>query len=114
VALGVGVWLVWPQPSAITRENYECIQTGMTRADVEAILGGPARDETTGRCRGQYEEDSTILIWFPHSTSWHWIGPECAVAVVLDEEDRVVLKHLGQSVPRDASTLAWLRRLLRL
>jgi hypothetical protein len=48
VALAVGVWLLWPR-TAITRENAEKIQPGMTLAEVEAILGGPARDESTGR-----------------------------------------------------------------
>src|SRR6266478_2347267 len=45
--LVAGVCLLWPQ-SAITRENAEMIWEGMTLAEVEAILGGPARDETTG------------------------------------------------------------------
>src|SRR5262249_60673684 len=39
-ALAVAVWLVWPR-SAINRANYERIEQGMTRAEVEAILGGP-------------------------------------------------------------------------
>jgi outer membrane protein assembly factor BamE (lipoprotein component of BamABCDE complex) len=48
VVLAVGVWLLWPR-TAITRENAAKIQAGMTLAEVEAILGGPARDEMTGR-----------------------------------------------------------------
>jgi hypothetical protein len=47
-ACAIGLWLLWPAPSAITRENAAKIKDGMTRAEVEAILGGPARDETTG------------------------------------------------------------------
>jgi hypothetical protein len=43
----VAVWLLWPR-TAITRENAEKIRPGMTLAEVEAILGGPARDESTG------------------------------------------------------------------
>ena len=34
--------------SSITRANAERIHEGMTLAEVEAILGGPARDESTG------------------------------------------------------------------
>jgi hypothetical protein len=52
-------WVLWPR-TAITRENYERIHVGMTRAEVEAILGGPARDETGGwwpRVRGRWEDD---------------------------------------------------------
>jgi hypothetical protein len=50
--IGVGVlvltaWQLWPR-TAITRENAEQIQPGMTLTEVEAILGGPARDEYGG------------------------------------------------------------------
>jgi hypothetical protein len=47
VALAVAAWLLWPS-TAITRENAERIRPGMTLAEVEAILGGPPRDESTG------------------------------------------------------------------
>jgi hypothetical protein len=47
VALAVAAWLLWPR-TAITRENAAKIQPGMTLAEVEAFLGGPARDESTG------------------------------------------------------------------
>src|SRR4051812_12875345 len=43
----LAAWLLWPR-TAITRENAERVQVGMTRAEVEAILGGPARDDSTG------------------------------------------------------------------
>jgi hypothetical protein len=48
VVLGVVIaWLFWPR-TAITRENAARIQMGMTLAEVEAILGGPARDDSSG------------------------------------------------------------------
>ena len=43
LALGAGGWLLWPRTSAITRENAAKIKAGMSLAEVEAILGGPAR-----------------------------------------------------------------------
>src|SRR5262245_11545526 len=46
-ALGLTLWLLWPR-TAITLENAARIESGMTRAQVEAILGGPARDEAGG------------------------------------------------------------------
>ncbi len=49
-ALAVGVvtlWLLWPR-TAITRANAAMIREGMTRTEVEALLGGPPRDEYTG------------------------------------------------------------------
>jgi hypothetical protein len=45
VLLAAG-WLLWPR-TAITRENVAKIQQGMTRAEVEAILGGPPRNESS-------------------------------------------------------------------
>ncbi len=47
-ALAVAAWTVWPTATAITADNAARIKQGMTLAEVEAILGGPARDETTG------------------------------------------------------------------
>lgn len=40
-------WLFLPR-TAITPKNAAKIQVGMTRSEVESILGGPARDESTG------------------------------------------------------------------
>ena len=47
VGVAAAAWLLWPR-TAITRENAAKVREGMTLAEVEAILGGPARDETTG------------------------------------------------------------------
>jgi hypothetical protein len=46
VLLGVGAVVLWPRPSAITPENAKKIQKGMTLAEVEELLGGPARNES--------------------------------------------------------------------
>ena len=45
IAVAPGVWLLWPH-TAITRENAEKIENGMTLADVEQLLGGHARNES--------------------------------------------------------------------
>jgi hypothetical protein len=47
---GVGVFLLWPWPSTgsrLTQNNLNRLRDGMTRLEVEAILGPPA-DHTTG------------------------------------------------------------------
>lgn len=46
--VGALVPVVFPQPSKVTRANFECIERGMTLAEVEAILGGPPGDYRTG------------------------------------------------------------------
>src|SRR4051812_9676536 len=50
VGLAVGVWVLWPH-TEITPENAAKIRKGMTLAEVEAILGGPARCDTTDSFR---------------------------------------------------------------
>lgn len=58
--LGVGAWLLWPR-TAITRENAAKIQIGMTLAEVEAILGGPVRNDATGPIVVAFDEDGNEL-----------------------------------------------------
>jgi len=41
------VWVVWPTPSAINRENAKQIAEGMSLSEVEALLGGPSRNDAT-------------------------------------------------------------------
>src|SRR5271154_6476165 len=41
VVVALGVVVLWPTPDRITRENFDRIRTGMTRAEVEAFLGPP-------------------------------------------------------------------------
>jgi hypothetical protein len=47
VAVLAGARLLWPR-SAITAKTAEKVRPVTTLAEVEAILGGPARDESTG------------------------------------------------------------------
>ncbi len=50
-AMLVAVPLAWfwlAPRSAINEANFAKLREGMTRAEVEAILGGPPRDESTG------------------------------------------------------------------
>lgn len=44
--IGCGGWLIWPR-TAITKESFAQIRKGMSRAEVDVILGGPPRDEST-------------------------------------------------------------------
>ncbi len=41
-----GAYVLWPQPDRITKANYERIEEGMTRAEVEALLGPPGNYQT--------------------------------------------------------------------
>jgi hypothetical protein len=46
--VAVVVYTVWPRPSPINAANAAKIEAGMDLQTVETILGGPARDESTG------------------------------------------------------------------
>src|SRR6516164_3764614 len=49
LAVLVAAWVVvlWPRNDRVKRENYDRIQIGISRADVEAILGPPGDYSTT-------------------------------------------------------------------
>jgi hypothetical protein len=47
VLVAVGVFVLWPRPNRITRENFDRIKEGLNSTEVEAILGPPG-DYTTG------------------------------------------------------------------
>jgi hypothetical protein len=46
VLLAVGTFVILSRPGRITAENYARIRIGMTRAEVEAILGSPGDHST--------------------------------------------------------------------
>jgi hypothetical protein len=74
----LAAWLLSPR-TAITRANAEKIRKGMTLAEVEAILGGPARDEAPERG----------LAWPSYKGSL-WASDLGAVRVGFGHEGRVV------------------------
>jgi hypothetical protein len=87
IAIGVAFGLLWPRSSAITWENIEKIHVGMTRAEVEAVLGGPARDESAGGTvfgtvgvvpEGLFEREAS-----------DWFGETCGVTVWFDDNGLV-------------------------
>src|SRR5258707_1119920 len=41
IGLLVGIAALFPPPPAVTKENFDRIEVGMTRAQVEAIFGKP-------------------------------------------------------------------------
>jgi hypothetical protein len=60
-ALAVTGWVVSRQ-SAITRENAARISEDMTLAEVEAILGGPERDDSTGPTEFDPDRDNLVYV----------------------------------------------------
>jgi hypothetical protein len=122
VVLAVVVWLLQP-PTAITRENAAKIKEGMAMDEVEAILGGAARDETTGPViREEPPEFAprdasgrsfriTILDQRPH-LEWH--SDEVRIWVHFDSNGNVTECTYFPTHRAEESLLDKLRRWLRL
>jgi hypothetical protein len=123
-----GGWLIWPR-SAITRENAAKIKVGMTLAEVEMILGGRGRDESTGLLIGDDDDLPEVaafggrLHYFCGSWSFdavqNWVPTEWAnnhlvIVVYLDDEGRVGCYRAYPARRVQESILDILRRWLRL
>lgn len=90
-AAAVCAAMVWPRPSAITRENEARVHEGMTRDELAAILGGPPRDESTGPT----DCDPNGLTHAPGRpappsvrTISEWISDELMIRVAFDADGR--------------------------
>jgi hypothetical protein len=115
-ASGAAVWLLWPQPSDITKENIARIKKDMTRDEVELILGGPARDESAGRLIAYTDVvrkgDSRRWLSFGDGPDC-WTGPRWAIKI--EFEDGLVSEWATGSVTLEGET--WnlrIRRWLRI
>jgi hypothetical protein len=70
----------WLARSHINQENFDHIHVGMTLAEVEAILGGPARDESTGPLtmnmedEGDEEESGQARRAIDRAILWWWMS----------------------------------------
>ncbi len=102
VAAAVALWLLWPR-IAITPENGERIRLGMTRSEVEEILGGPPGDyagpeafAAAGRCGDPMDARAVIRRWSgePDERWQQWLSDDALVLVHLDAHGRVSATHV--------------------
>jgi hypothetical protein len=98
VVTAAGV-VVWPRPNRVTAENVERLRVGMTRNEVEAIIGLP----------GDHSTQETVVMPMT-STSWtdvigetnrnerkdRWIGDDTWVDVAFDKTGQVTWMQLGK------------------
>jgi hypothetical protein len=73
--------LTWPRPSKVTRENRDRIKEGMTLAEVEEILGGPAGDYRTMPIEYPEYPSGVPCGSLPSGSLAGWAGDEGAVEV---------------------------------
>ena len=73
VVVAAGAVALWPRPERITRENFARLKFGMSRAEVEAILGSPGEFSTGPLeygyfCMGEppdvWESDQGVILVF--------------------------------------------------
>jgi hypothetical protein len=90
VVSAVGVVVLWPRPpSRITRENLHRIREGMSRAEVEAILGPPG-DFSTGPAEyGRHLVIEGDQSDFCVDRDWCWATDEGGTFVEFDVHGRV-------------------------
>jgi hypothetical protein len=96
------MWLLWPTspPSLVTREAAPKVRVGMVLAEVEATLGGPARNEETGwplHIDTSTVEGEAAFRWcanqlnFPkHTCEREWSSDCVRVMAFFDDEECVV------------------------
>jgi hypothetical protein len=123
--LGVG-WLLWSR-TAITRDNAAKIREGMTVAEVEAVLGGPARQETSRKLEleplpGEQDTHTRRAEWDSRYSfckaddvqPLYWCSDEVIIVILVDSENRVKRVDATSVRPASEPVIDRLRRLLRL
>lgn len=99
----------------ITEDGYEQIKEGMTLAEVEAIIGGPAGNYTGGRHEGRIGIVGGAA-YYPldeenPARDEQWIGEERWVGVVM-YRDRVLTKYWGEVYRVESTILDRIRKLI--
>jgi hypothetical protein len=105
VVVTVGVVALWPRPERITRENYDRIKQGMSRSQVESILGLPG-DYRTGPTA--YEE---VLPEYKPTNRMEWWTDTLIIIIDFDEAGLAYEYHrlrLGRTVQQSpVDNLLW-------
>ncbi len=121
VLLGLGALALLSRPSPINPENEAKIRPGMTLADVEGLLGGPARNESN--LPDNFIDDAFVVVdpdpvkaprprpGAARLEDRRWARPGYLVVVLFDASGQVV-RHRAFTFDVDQSWLDMLRRWL--
>jgi hypothetical protein len=94
-------WLGKPRPD-INRASFERIKKGMTLPEVEAIIGAPAGDYTTGPT-SSYEDG-----WYGPGDK-EWIGDDGVISIWFDTQDGI--KDMSFEPVTPLTGFTWFERL---
>jgi hypothetical protein len=100
VMVAAGAVVGWPRANRVTWENYDRIREGMTRAEVEAILGPPG-DYRTGPTIAL---NGSVIAPYGSRHQGDWVGNEGFIGVVFDS-GVVEHKYFYRTVKREQSPL---------
>jgi hypothetical protein len=84
LVVGIAALLLWPEPpepDRVTQENFDRISDGMSRAEVEAILGPPG-DSTSEPPSQLYPSLKSLGLDWDADTAWVSIGFDDSGGVV--------------------------------
>jgi hypothetical protein len=85
--LVAGAFALWPRPGRVTRENFRLLRVGMSRGEVETILGVPG-DHRTGDTEFDSEAEVEDLGRPPDGTDVErgelWEGDRALIEVRFD------------------------------
>jgi hypothetical protein len=87
------------EPISFTRATFEKIKRGMTRTEVDAILGRPPGNYTTG----PWDDD-------PNNAGWGYSGNYTSIDRWIDDTGEIIVAFSTLAIP-DATTpkVAWTR-----
>jgi hypothetical protein len=103
-----GYWLL-PQlypTCAVTRENFQKIERGMTRQQIEALLGGQEGDYSGGRC------ESNGFYFGPAGGLHEWVGTDVAIRVCFEDNGNVSEMYLMDVRPANRDFWGCIQRWL--
>ena len=100
---GVAVFLVWPRPAGPCLATFQQVQSGMTRAEVHATIGGPPGDYT----------DHGFTYAVPPEGTEFWVANDGLVTVRYGGDGRVATAT-AEPVTYSSRTFYWNRLLARL
>jgi hypothetical protein len=110
-------WLIWPARN-VTPENGNRIQQGMRLSEVQSIIGGPPGNYGGAHFHAYRYLENGISLGRMLALQEHpeegrilaWTGPEYAIIVELDADERVVTYSIGSGPVWEGT---WWRRLLQ-
>jgi hypothetical protein len=116
VVVGAVVFVLWPQSVRCTDENFDRLGVGMTRAEVQAILG-PSGDHATGPLDWRVKEGEPPFRQFGEMTledvpptTVLWLDDGGAITVDFDQSGRACLGsyNKAESMPQSLfDNLLW-------